>query len=70
MAFALALMLLPFSILGRIVVVETRSHARRFLSMFPFSILGRIVVVETLRLLTRSDGKLIYFQYPRTDRGG
>ena len=41
----------PFSILGRIVVVETIVTPRRLSTTLPFSILGRIVVVETIVVL-------------------
>ena len=37
----------PFSILGRIVVVETSVRVANTMTCYSFSILGRIVVVET-----------------------
>ena len=59
-----------FSILGRIVVVETtvwRDNPEDV--RLAFSILGRIVVVETRGSRVGGPGG-IRFQYPRTDRGG
>ena len=48
---------LTFSILGRIVVVETTVHLGRLAPIpAPFSILGRIVVVET-RAARRGQGR-------------
>ena len=58
-----------FSILERIVVVETNLESRETLERLPFSILERIVVVETADRGHRA-GVLDVFQYPRTDRGG
>ena len=60
----------PFSILGRIVVVETAKPAEgRIEKAATFSILGRIVVVETRQTFGSNEGGP-NFQYPRTDRGG
>ena len=59
----------PFSILGRIVVVETEFRTWVCRAWFAFSILGRIVVVETIPAAL-ADYNSRFFQYPRTDRGG
>jgi len=59
----------PFSILERIVVVETFAPQDKLDNLLPFSILERIVVVETLDA-SGVVGTREIFQYPRTDRGG
>jgi len=59
-----------FSILERIVVVETRRPVLVLVEcMSSFSILERIVVVETAMSNPMPQAMSI-FQYPRTDRGG
>ena len=58
-----------FSILERIVVVETEYDVEAAAQQIAFSIVERIVVVETHDLDDQGpDG--VCFQYPRTDRGG
>ena len=58
-----------FSILERIVVVETPGVGVGVGVGVAFSILERIVVVET-RAIQAPFRAMNGFQYPRTDRGG